>query len=133
MVQITAILDPNRSWSEKWLSVRKQLERVETACSANGYKGIDDVSRAFAAFFIECNHMYDWLWQDKSTGLNKSDVSKYMFADQDLRDLQRSVNRCQTPHPGRSRRHDSPPGQRQSQADRRRGHARMVRRLKQRN
>jgi hypothetical protein len=79
------IFGPNRSWSEKWLSVRKQLERVETACSANGYKGIDDVSRAFAAFFIECNHMYDWLWQDKSTGLPKSDVSKYMFADKDLR------------------------------------------------
>jgi hypothetical protein len=85
MAQITAIFGPNRSWSEKWLSVRKHLERVETACSANGYKGIDDVSRAFAAFFIECDNMGEWMWQDKSTGLGKTAVNNYRFNDRDLR------------------------------------------------
>jgi hypothetical protein len=84
LAQITAIFGPNRSWSEKWLSVRKHLERVESACSANGYKGSDDVSRAFADFFIECDNMADWLGQDKSTGFGKT-ANNYRFNDRDLR------------------------------------------------
>jgi hypothetical protein len=85
MVQLTAIFGPNRSWSEKWLSIRKHLERVETVCSPNGYKGIDDVSRAFADFFIECDNMAEWLWRDKSTGLSKTAVNNYRYGDHDLK------------------------------------------------
>ena len=81
MVQITAVFGPNRSWSEKWLSVRKQLERVETACSANGYKGIDTVRRTFDGFFVECTHLADWLWNDKSTGLTEAEVLRYVSND----------------------------------------------------
>jgi hypothetical protein len=92
LAELTGVFGPDRSWVEKWLSVRKQLERVETACSTSGYKGIDDVKQAFEGFFIECNHMYDWLRRDKSTGLTKSDLDKHIFGDHDLKICRGAAN-----------------------------------------
>jgi hypothetical protein len=36
---ITVVRGPDRSWTEKWITVHKHLERVETACTPAGYKG----------------------------------------------------------------------------------------------
>ena len=85
VAELTGIFGPDRSWVEKWHSVRKQLERVETACSTSGYKGIDDVKQAFEGFFIECDNLAEWLWQDKTTGLSKTAVNNYRFGDRDLK------------------------------------------------
>jgi hypothetical protein len=85
IAELTGVFGPDRSWVEKWLSVRKQLERVESACTTSGYKGIDDVKQAFESFFIECDNLAEWLWQDNATGLSKTAVNNYRYGDRDLR------------------------------------------------
>jgi hypothetical protein len=73
----------DRSWAEKWVTVQKQLERVEQVCTP-GYKGDDDVTRAFDSFFVDCVHLGDWIWSDKTTGFTKAEVRAYIKESWDL-------------------------------------------------
>ena len=81
MVSIGVIFGPDRPWYEQWHDVRKHLEQVEFACTARVYKGIDTVRRTFDGFFVECTHLADWLWNDKSTGLTEAEVLRYVSND----------------------------------------------------
>jgi hypothetical protein len=81
MVSIGVIFGPDRPWYEQWHDVRKHQEQVELACTPQGYKGIDTVRRTFDGFFVECTHLADWLWNDKSTGLTKAEVLGYVNND----------------------------------------------------
>jgi hypothetical protein len=84
LASITVVRGPDRSWTEKWIAVHKQLERVETGCTPAGYKGNDDVIRAFEGFFVDCIHVGDWLWNDRKTGFTEAEVRAYIYKDPDL-------------------------------------------------
>ena len=44
------------------------------------------MKNAFENFFIDCFHMGDWLWEDRSrTGLTKTQVCKFIENDPSLR------------------------------------------------
>lgn len=92
IAHIGAIFGPDRPWYEQWHDVRKHLEQVEAACTPDGYKGIDGVRRTFDGFFVECTHLADWLWSDKSTGLTEAEVRNYVDNDSDLRLCKAAAN-----------------------------------------
>lgn len=75
---ITVNLGPERPWYEQWYSVRQHLELVEFNSSPDAYQGNDALRRDLESFFVECVHLGDWLWHDKSTGLSKAEVKRYI-------------------------------------------------------
>jgi hypothetical protein len=84
LASITVVRGPDRDWTEKWVTVLKQLERVENACTPAGYRGNDDVIRTFDSFFVDCIHLGDWIWSDKRTGFTEADVRAYINKSPDL-------------------------------------------------
>lgn len=72
-------------WYAKWQDVRQRLMTVEEACRPSSYRGNDTVKRSFENFFVDCFHMGDWLWEDPSTGLTKTQVSAFIGNDPSLR------------------------------------------------
>jgi hypothetical protein len=50
------------------------------------------VRRTFDSFFVECTHLADWLWSDKSTGLTEAEVQNYVKNDSDLRLCKAAAN-----------------------------------------
>jgi hypothetical protein len=84
IVSIKAERGADRFWTEKWVTVRKQLERVENACTPASFKDEDDVIRAFDSFFVDCIHLGDWIWNDRRTGFTEAEVRAYIKNDPDL-------------------------------------------------
>lgn len=74
-----------RSWREKWNDVLHGIEQLEGVYATKEGQGNDDVRRAVENFFRPCRELADSLWQDKSTGLNKSTVMQSVLSDPDLR------------------------------------------------
>lgn len=85
IAELSVTLGTDRHWYQKWYDTRKQLELVEDHLKPEMYKGNDAIRRDFESFFLQCIHLGDWLWEDKTTGLSKPAVRSYIMNDPDLR------------------------------------------------
>jgi hypothetical protein len=73
------------AWYAQWRSVRQHLEVVEADFQPGAYPGNEPVRLHLENFFTQCFHLGDWLWQDKSTGLNEKQVRQFIDNDPALR------------------------------------------------
>jgi RNA polymerase subunit RPABC4/transcription elongation factor Spt4 len=82
---VSASYNSDQPWSAQWLNVRQHLETAEAACRPDSYRGNVAVKRSIENFFTQCFHMGDWLWEDPSTGLTRSQVGGFINSDPSLR------------------------------------------------
>jgi hypothetical protein len=57
---------------------------VEAECRPGAYRGNLYIVAAFENFFWQCFHLRDALWEDKSTGVSKQKVTRFIIGDPDL-------------------------------------------------
>ncbi len=54
----------DRPWTEKWQLMLHHLAALERIYSGEGRHGNLEAESRATSFFVECDHLAEWLWQD---------------------------------------------------------------------
>ncbi len=70
----------HRPWSEKWHTVLHALDHVDEIYSGEAHLlGSIEIDRRVTTFFVECDHLRDWMKGDAATfsDLDSEDIDEY--------------------------------------------------------
>jgi hypothetical protein len=78
----------HRPWTEKWLTVLHCFDALRATYSGDARQlGNLEIERRALTFFVECNHLRDWLMEDLTTrpGVARADIDKHFQESVPLR------------------------------------------------
>lgn len=82
---VSLTFNSNQPWYAQWHKVKQSLTVIEDACLPESYRGNDPVKHAVENFFTNCLDLGDWLWNDPSTSLSKTEIRDFIDNDPSLR------------------------------------------------
>jgi hypothetical protein len=79
MVGVKITMDPDRPWQEHWGFVLHHLAKIESAYAGEVGLGNVEVQARVNSFFVECDHLRDWLKGDVANlpGVSKSHIDDH--------------------------------------------------------